>query len=83
MVQIDRQQRNRWVREGKKILGAKGEQLAVASHATHARRIVAALNAVERIPTAMLEDGIVWKLVQKHNENLLRQNPGLEELLSD
>ena len=45
-------------------------------------RLAATLNAVEGIPTAMLEVGLVRSLVVHRVEQLVRETPGLQALLS-
>lgn len=46
-----------------------------------ARRLVAALDAVEGIPTAMLERGLIRSLVRHRVDQLVRENPELQEIL--
>ena len=48
-----------WVQEGCRILNGSGSPIATASTLDNARRIVAAVNAVEGIPAPALEGGVV------------------------
>ena len=52
-----------WVQEGCAVLNKSRVPIATAFLLGNARRIVAAVNAVEGIPTAALEGGVVRELL--------------------
>jgi len=70
-----------WRQNETSILDAAGASVATAQHAIDSERIVAAVNAVAGIPTVLLREGIVRKLINKHADSLLAENPELSGLL--
>jgi len=54
---VDRHHPGAYIREGVRVLAGDGVVMAEAATLDDARRIVAALSAVEGVPTAALEGG--------------------------
>lgn len=67
-----------WRAEGKRILSSRGDVIGETRSVASALRIAAAANAVDGIPTAILEDGFIQRLIWRRLERVLSENPELE-----
>lgn len=70
-----------WKSKGRQVLNSRGQVIAEASHMADARRISAAINSVEGIPTLLLENGFVASILRRHTERLLEEGRELAKLL--
>ena len=58
-----RHQAEPWVRDGRRILSAARKPVATTIYPADARRIVAAVNSLAAVPTALLETGLVREVL--------------------
>lgn len=72
-----------WTAVGRRILSADGQELGRMESSADARRIVACVNACAWIPSFILEQGIVGRLVERHAEILEEELPELKKLLDE
>ncbi len=72
-----------WSQDETWIQDADGFPVGNTLEHNAAARIVAAVNSVAGLPTAMLENGVVRRLVEKHIDTLAEEIPGLRELLKE
>jgi len=58
-----RHQAEPWVRDGRRILSAARKPVATTIYPADARRIVAAVNSLAAVPTALLETGLIREVL--------------------
>jgi hypothetical protein len=63
-----------------RVLDADGREIGRLETPAQAERIVVCVNACAGIPTPLLEQGIIWRLIERHADALEEEVPGLREL---
>jgi hypothetical protein len=81
MASQDNYQPAPWFHDGSRILNSSFRALGTIAFPADARRIVACVNACEGLPTALVEGGIIRRLLERHVEELEAEAPGLKRFL--